>query len=143
MKQPYRFRIASFDTDIPPGPLADSGLPAGEEIADNLREVLLYLGYTITEFDLLESYAWWITLKVGQSTVDVELFGASEDWPWMVFIRSSAGCLFFFRTKPDDLAEAYRVVDDALRQVSLVRNVRWHEEGAHMGELGDSRPHPE
>lgn len=143
MGEPFRFKIASFDTDVPPGPVEESEFPAGEEIAAELRDVLMAEGHEIDEFDLLGNYAWWIGFKVNKSSVDVELWGACDDWPWMVFVRNSSGCLFFFRTKPDDLVLAYRAVDSALRKVSLVRNVRWHEDGPERAILGESRKHPE
>jgi len=143
MGEPFRFKIASFDTDVPSGPVEESEFPAGQEIAEELRDVLKAEGYEIDEFDLLSNYAWWISFKVNKSRVDIELFGACEDWSWMVFVRSSLGCLMFFRTKPDDLISAYHAVDFALRRVSLIRNVRWHEPGAELAELGESRDLPE
>jgi hypothetical protein len=143
MPKPFRYRIASFDTDVPPGPVGIADLPAGEEIAQQLRDVLQDDGYEIVEFDLLENYAWWIGFKVNKSRVDVELHGARDDMPWMMFVLGSYGCLFWFRTKPADLVAAYGAVDAALRKVNLVHNVRWHEEGPSFATLGASRPHPE
>jgi len=143
MARPFRYEIASFDTELPPGPVGIAELPAGEEIAEQLRDVLQGDGYEIVEFDLLSNYAWWLAIKVNKSRVDIELFGACDDWPWMLFLRSSWGCLFFFRTKREDLVAAYRAVDSALRRVTLIRNVRWHEEGPELATLGASRPHPE
>jgi len=141
-----RYRIASFDTDIPPGPIGMEESPAGEEIMKALQQVLSRKGYDVDDVELGGyNISWVFTLRINQSRVLVELFGAHsrQPIPWCLFVVSATGCLWFFRAKPDDIIAGHHVVDEALRDVDLIRRVRWHEEGPTLGSLGPSKPHPE